>query len=67
MKTVGTFFTGGGVGLARLPKNEYSFSFGVEFDAKIAAYYCQNISDNIRVGRVQDVPARELPSLNEST
>lgn len=56
---VGSYFTGGGIGLAGL-KGKVDFAFAVEYDAEIAESYRANISDRVIVSRVQDVDVRKL-------
>jgi site-specific DNA-cytosine methylase len=57
--TVGTFFSGGGIGLARLI-GKVDFAFGVEYDPAISEVYKANISDRIITARVQDVDVTKL-------
>jgi DNA-cytosine methyltransferase len=53
--TVGTLFTGGGVGLSRLDSSRYEIAWGVEYDPAIAEVYRANHkSSDMVVGRVQD-------------
>ena len=57
--TIGSYFTGGGIGLARL-KGKVDFAFGVEYDPGISEVYKTNISDRIITARVQDVDVTKL-------
>jgi DNA-cytosine methyltransferase len=57
--TVGTYFSGGGIGLAEL-KGKVDFAFAVEYDPAISEVYRANISDRIITARVQDVDVTKL-------
>jgi DNA-cytosine methyltransferase len=57
--TLGTYFSGGGIGLAEL-KGKVDFAFGVEYDPAISEVYRANISDRIITARVQDVDVTNL-------
>jgi DNA-cytosine methyltransferase len=59
MPTVGTYFSGGGIGLAEL-KGKVDFAFAVEYDPAICEVYGANISDRIITARVQDVDVTKL-------
>lgn len=56
---VGSYFSGGGIGLALL-KDKVEFAFGVEYDPAISEVYRANISDRIITARVQDVDVTKL-------
>jgi DNA-cytosine methyltransferase len=57
--TVGTYFSGGGIGLAEL-KGKVDFAFAAEYDPAISEVYRANISDRIITARVQDVDVTKL-------
>jgi site-specific DNA-cytosine methylase len=57
--TIGTFFSGGGIGLAEL-KGKVDFAFAVEYDPAISEVYRANIGDRIITARVQDVDVTKL-------
>jgi hypothetical protein len=57
--TVGTYFSGGGIGLAEL-KGKVDFAFAVEYDPAISEVYRANIGDRIITARVQDVDVTKL-------
>jgi DNA (cytosine-5)-methyltransferase 1 len=57
--SVGTYFSGGGIGLARLV-GKVDFAFGVEYDPAISEVYRANIGDRIITARVQDVDVTKL-------
>lgn len=57
--TVGSYFSGGGIGLATI-KNRVDIAFGVEYSPEIAEVYKANIGDRIIVSRVQDVDVKKL-------
>lgn len=56
---VGSYFSGGGIGLARV-KDKVDLAFGVEYSAEIAESYRANIGDRIIVSRVQDIDVKKL-------
>jgi DNA (cytosine-5)-methyltransferase 1 len=57
--TVGTYFSGGGIGLAEL-KGKVDFAFAVEYAPAISEVYRANISDRIITARVQDLDVSKL-------
>ena len=63
-KTYGSFFSGFGVADIGAKAAGFELVFAVEYDAKIAAVYTQNLGDHMIVADVRDLDITALPWVN---